>query len=150
MKMSATTRNADPEKAAWDTDLEARLWAGVEKTDSCWNWTRSGNGSGYGRMSVAGQRVYVHRLSYVMHKGEIPAGLVIDHLCRNPSCVNPDHLEAVTHRENIQRGDAVTNSFQRRKTHCNQGHPFTSENTYIIPSTGARHCRTCRKAWRRR
>jgi hypothetical protein len=84
--------------------------------------------------------------------GPVPDGLELDHLCRNPGCVNPDHLEPVTHKENMLRGfnPSATNA---RKTHCHKGHFFDAENTYIA-TTGARRCRTClrelQRNWRRR
>jgi hypothetical protein len=81
-----------------------------------------------------------------MFMGEIPDGLVIDHLCRNRKCVNPFHLEAVTLKENILRGAGTGAEFARR-THCNKGHEFSEENT-IIRSDGGRRCKTCRRAER--
>lgn len=97
--------------------------------------------------------VKAHRATYVAAKGEIPEGLQIDHLCRNPGCVNPDHLEAVTPRENTLRSfnQAALNA---RKTHCYKGHPFDEENTRVeVLATGKvrRICLTCRRAnWRER
>lgn len=70
----------------------------------CWNWSGSHTPKGYGRISVSGKAAYTHRESYQLHVGPIPAGLHIDHLCRNRGCFNPDHLEAVTPGENIRRG----------------------------------------------
>jgi hypothetical protein len=95
---------------------------------------------GYGRMKVADSMYRAHRISYTLANGPIPAGLVLDHLCRDSSCVTPAHLEAVTNKENIQRGESGT--FNASKTHCAQGHEFTQENTYRGPS-GQRHCRAC-------
>jgi hypothetical protein len=71
-----------------------------------------------------------------LHVGPIPEGLTIDHLCKNPGCVRPDHLEAVTMRENIRRGSWAS------RTHCINGHEYTEENTYRMPS-GYRDCRRC-------
>lgn len=83
-----------------------------------------------------------HRVAFELIRGCIPNGLVLDHLCRNRGCVNPDHLEPVTFRENIMRGVGYT-AQQARKTHCRHGHEFTVENTYVW--RGGRICRTCRR-----
>lgn len=79
-----------------------------------------------------------HRLMFELHRGPIPTGLQIDHLCRQPLCVNPDHLEPVTSAENTRRGKALI-------THCPAGHPYDDANTYLAerPTGSARHCRTC-------
>lgn len=85
----------------------------------------------------------VHRLAWEEVRGPIPAGLVIDHLCRNRACYRIDHLEVVTQRENILRGEGAT-AVHARKTQCPQGHPYSGPNLYVEPSTGKRRCRTCR------
>jgi hypothetical protein len=86
------------------TTLESRFWSKVTKTETCWIWTGSDNAIGYGRISVDGRLHYAHRWSYEQARGPIPDGWVVDHLCRTPQCVNPSHLEAVTHHENNVRG----------------------------------------------
>lgn len=103
---------------------------------------------GYGRFGVrAGLTEYAHRLSYVIAYGEIPDGLVIDHVrdrgCTNTMCVAPLHLEAVTNAENVRRGDAGLH--MKDMTHCRNGHPFAGKNLYTKPS-GERRCRTCTRA----
>lgn len=99
---------------------------------------------GYTRVSISGKIITLHRLVYEHRRGPIPDGLVLDHLCLNKSCCNPDHLEAVTNAENILRGTSAAAWFARR-THCDAGHPFFGSNLYIEPDTGARRCRECRR-----
>jgi len=124
--------------------LNSRFWSKVEKTESCWNWTAYIHKSGYGRFYLNGKIEHSHRLSYEEKYGKIPQGLQIDHLCRNRKCCNPDHLEAVTHLVNVQRGLAgKINNNQSKKTHCPQGHEYNEENTVDI--SGRRHCRLCRQ-----
>ena len=120
-----------------------RFWARVSKTDTCWIWTGSKTTQGYGMIRVDGQHVYAHRWSYEQANGQIPQGLEMDHLCRNPSCVNPSHLEAVTHRENGIRGNSPC-AENARKTHCPHGHSL--EDAYIYRARGrtGRMCRTCK------
>lgn len=82
----------------------------------CWPWLAGFNGNGYGRVYIEGQMFYAHRVSYELFRGEIPAGLVIDHLCKNRACTNPAHLEVVTQGENARRGST--------KEMCIRGHPL--------------------------
>lgn len=85
------------------------FWAKVEKSEGCWNWI-GGYNKGYGRTMHNGKKMYAHTISYLLCNGCLPKeGLELDHLCRNKKCVNPDHLEAVTHRENVVRGNVVNN-----------------------------------------
>ncbi len=87
--------------------------------------------------------VNAHRFAYELLVGLIPVGLQIDHLCRNPSCCNPTHMEPVLPTENLRRGFSPS-ALNARKTHCKHGHEFTEENTYIRPSTsGWRVCKEC-------
>ena len=110
--------------------------------DSCWNWTAHKDKGGYGKFKLNGKTVSSHRLSYELYKGSIPKGLQIDHLCRNRGCCNPDHLEAVTGKENVRRGDVGKNNQHINKTHCIYGHEFNEENTYLT-KLGSRDCRKC-------
>ena len=80
------------------------FWSRVEFTTKCWNWIGNKNPKGYGRFYLKGIKILAHRQSYELYNGIIPEGLQIDHLCRDHSCVNPAHLEAVTQQENIKRG----------------------------------------------
>lgn len=89
------------------SDLEQRFWARVRKTRGCWPWIGHRQGKGYGQMEFKGptktHTLTAHRLSYMLNVGSIPEGMVIDHVCQNKSCVNPSHLEPVTHAENCRR-----------------------------------------------
>ena len=136
-----------------------RFWNKVDKTSTCWLWTGSTNPLGYGSIRIQYVLYKAHRISYYMAYGSIPAGMEIDHTCCNPSCVRPDHLEAVTHAENmrryrtragikakpyVERGNAQT-----KKRFCPHGHEYTPDNTgrqRKPDGTYARYCRTCRRA----
>lgn len=133
---------AESNKPQWDANL--RFWPKVQKTDKCWIWVGCHDKKGYGQIRVDGRMEKAHRVSYELAHGQIPDGLTIDHLCRNHPCVNPAHLEAVTLKENILRGESPP--AQRAKvTHCPQGHPYDEQNTKIRPK-GWRECRACAKA----
>lgn len=123
-------------------DASSRFFAKVNKTSGCWLWTASKR-RGYGAFYFEGRHWAAHRWAYEHLVGPIPAGLQLDHLCRVPACVNPNHLEPVTGRVNLLRGDTFQ-AANARKTRCVNGHPFSPENTYIIKD-GKRACRTCRR-----
>lgn len=117
----------------------------IEIVNDCWQWTAATNLSGYGRFYDGDRLVLPHRWSYEFHCGEIPNGMVIDHLCRNRLCCNPAHLEVVSPLENTTRGlTGKLNNHNSRKTHCPRGHEYNSTNTYIN-KRGGRICRTCNR-----
>ena len=119
--------------------LPSRFWSKVSVHESgCWVWSAAKNALGYGRFRLSQPRrmVLPHVHAFVVFCGEVPPGKELDHLCRNPSCVNPAHLEPVTHQVNMQRSAPATREC------CPQGHPYTAENTYMEGSK--RHCRVCR------
>lgn len=119
-----------------------RFWAKVNKTETCWLWTGSRTAEGYGTFAPTRRtRIGAHRYAYIISVGPIPDGLTLDHLCRNPGCVNPAHLEPMTMWENQQRG-ASPWALNAAKTHCKRGHPFDSVNTRIN-ADGRRQCRAC-------
>ena len=127
------------------TKEEARFWAKVLKADGCWYWNGYIGAKGYGYFKAKGpQPILAHRYSYELHKGPIPDGLEVDHVCRVRHCVNPQHLELVTHAENLRRGDMFDiGSINRTKTHCPHGHEYTEANTYYDKK--GRQCRACRQ-----
>ena len=102
----------------------------------CWEWTGAKTGHGYGKVLTYRRTRVAHRVLYELLIGPVPDRMELDHLCRNPGCVNPDHLEPVTHRENVMRGAHVTGV-------CPQGHQLTPENTYVY--TYGRYCKVCHK-----
>ena len=130
------------------TALPDRVWRSIEADSEtgCWRWKQSLNSQGYGQVMVSGRPWRVHRLIYSDVHGSIAVGLVLDHLCRNRWCCNPDHLEPVTDRTNvIERGFAPT-AINARKTECVHGHPFDAANTMITTNrygNPERHCREC-------
>lgn len=115
----------------------------------CWIWTAAVDHIGYARFWNGRSSVVAHRWLWEHLSGRVPDGRELDHLCRVRHCVNPDHLEVVTHTENMRRGVSAWSM----KTHCSRGHPYDETNTYIIHKPDghkARNCRTCvREATRR-
>ncbi len=122
-----------------NSDVE-RFWSKIIKTGNCWDWLAYKDFNGYGRFGFNGKVVRSHQFSYILHKGEIPDGMVIDHLCRNKACCNPEHLEVVSQAENMQRGKI--RSFHRNKTQCPKGHEYNKENTYY-GKNNVRWCKSC-------
>lgn len=122
-----------------------RFWARVTGAgdDGCWLWTGHMNPNGYCQFKVDRRLVYVHRWAYEALRGPIPDGLQLDHLCRVRHCVNPAHLEPVSCRVNLQRGERAGDEFV-----CRNGHDRAS-NTYVKPS-GHWVCRQCRRDAKRR
>lgn len=116
----------------------------VAYPNGCWIWQASTNASGYGQFWVDGRAVKAHRFAYELLVGPIPGGLELDHLCRVRNCVNPAHMEPVTHAENVRRGESFS-AINTGKTHCPQSHPYSGDNLYVR-TNGYRECRTCHRA----
>jgi hypothetical protein len=109
----------------------------------CWVWIPTKIDDGYGVFRINNKYIGAHRASYELMIGPIPEGLELDHLCRVRRCVNPSHLEPVTHKENTLRGEGPS-AVHARKTHCIHGHELAGENLYLSPK-GTRYCRTCKE-----
>jgi hypothetical protein len=133
-------------------DLRERILERVAEQDGgysspCWISDRATNGVGYTQIWVGQEKFYTHRLAYQIFVGPIPDGLHIDHLCRQRACCNPVHLEPVTPRENVLRGNSPA-AAQALQTECIHGHPFDEANTGR--TNGKRYCHECNRASCRR
>lgn len=118
-----------------------RLLKRVVPSEGCWIWPGHLNNQGYGIIvGDDGKERRTHRVAYEVLVGPIPEGLELDHLCRVRACLRPDHLEPVTHTENVRRGLAA-----QQWTECKQGHPLVGENVYTQPSNGKRRCKECQR-----
>jgi len=122
-----------------------RFWNNVKKSSRCWEYVGHINDKGYGRFKIKYNNVSAHRISYMLLKGEIYQQL--DHLCRNPKCVNPRHLEDVSSSINTLRGNSPELSRKRQllKTHCPHGHKYDKKNTYIRKRKNGKTSRGCRQ-----
>jgi hypothetical protein len=131
--------------------LTERFFAKVSKTDFCWLWTAATHHQwGYGQIQADGKNKAAHRVSWELHFGLIPDGLLVCHKCDNPPCVNPAHLFLGTNADNaadrVAKGRSVyPNVF---KTHCPKGHEYTTNNTRFCRNKNgwtSRNCRACGK-----
>lgn len=118
-----------------ESRISDRFWSKVDASGDCWEWIGRQDKHGYGEFDFQRRPHRAHRISYTLLMGEVPSGMELDHLCRNPRCVNPDHLEPVTHRENSLRGYSMVATNARRAT-CRLGHP-------LLQGPRQRWCRTC-------
>lgn len=120
-----------------------------EPNTGCWLWLNCVDRKGYGKFGIDRKAQLAHRVSYVLFRGPIPEGLVIDHLCNTPTCVNPSHLRATTAKENTMRGNSFS-AQEARRTHCPHGHPYSGENLRYRPNRSGRVCRECERRKPRR
>lgn len=122
-----------------NTTVLRNMWVCIGAPDHCWPWKGAINPDGYAHNMVdgSGGKTYPHRMMFKWFKWDIPDGMTIDHLCKNRSCMNPDHMEAVTHEVNLSRN---------KRAYCRRGHPQVEENRYYPPSNnGSGRCLLCIK-----
>lgn len=147
-------KGAPPPVPAKPVDQRIRKSSTVQ-SNGCWTWNLSTDSDGYGSIKVAGKTRYAARVSYEVFVDDIPEGMVVHQVCKDRSCVNPDHLETITRKESTARGEsdplknfAVYYERRRSATHCPHGHPWDEENTRV--SNGQRVCRSCIRENQRR
>lgn len=118
-----------------------------EPNTGCWLWMGPTAGRGYASTYVEGQRwgSKAHRVAWELYRGPIPEGLVIDHICRQKMCVNPDHLRPVTQYVNSTENTINKIALNSKKTHCPRGHEYTPDNTYRMRKNNGRVCRACQR-----
>lgn len=148
-----TAWNADPDRKYCSRECFRNARSNARSFDSfympepnsgCWIWMGAASGAVRSHNYGTWRGRKAHRVAYETAKGPIPFGLELDHLCRNTLCVNPDHLDPVTRRVNVERQPKVIAA--RSATLCANGHPWTPENTYRHPAQGSRICRSCTRA----
>jgi hypothetical protein len=130
-----------------DPRVPRRVWDKLQPCpmSGCWTWTGCTMPAGHGQLTIvverAKRRVLAHRFVWGLARGPVADGLELDHLCRNAACCNPAHLEAVTHRVNVRRGDGWAGRHARAVA-CPHGHAYDEKNTYV-DKAGRRKCRRC-------
>jgi hypothetical protein len=128
-------------------DVEDRFWSKVVMVENCWEWLGNYYPNGYGQISIGKRKMMAHRMAYQLRVGPIPDGLTLDHLCRNPKCVNPSHLEPVTMRENTLRGTSPSAECAKKDS-CKHGHPLSGDNLVVRKGRSGRPWRACRACLR--
>lgn len=137
--------------------IDQRFWEKVDTTagEGCWQWLAYKSPSGYGTIRINKKNTMAHRQAYELLVNKIPSDMTVDHLCKNPSCVNPSHMEIVTLSENVIRAKpwekacVASGVVQSSKMSCPKGHSYDNINTYVTPK-GRRDCKECRRAACRR
>lgn len=124
--------------------LSKRFWSKVRKTKSCWIWTGYRKPHGYGRIWFKKGPEAAHRVIFCLAGKKIPKGMVVDHICRNKSCVRPSHLRIVTIRQNALENNPGTAFQNLHKTHCKRGHELTEDN--LVKSLPYRRCLICARS----
>ena len=136
-------------------EVEERLLSKVvvNPITMCWNWNGRRDHNNYGRINAFGQKWPTHRLSYFLYYGFISPDLVVNHMCDNKPCCNPNHLELVTHQENIDyitkigNGRNITKTYNRTNLYCKKGHPRFGDNLKVKKKGGGKTYRECRTCW---
>lgn len=137
-------KNIKPHYRRYRESIESWIPRTYSVSDSgCWEWKGTKNSGGYAKTKIKGKTLLGHRMMYEFTHGSIPQHLTLDHLCRNRSCVNPQHLEPVTMKENLLRGNGAC-AINKRKTKCKRGHPFGKQTKFNL-NKGNRMCHTCAK-----
>lgn len=125
-----------------------RFWRKVFRSspNECWAWSGAKDQDGYGLFWLAGSMKRAHRVSMELENGAIAEGLVVDHICRNRSCVNPSHLRTVTRYTNVHENSEAPAHLNSLKTTCVNGHPLEGAN--LVFNGKRRRCRECEQSWR--
>lgn len=143
--------NGDPlvvQKRHFKTDAERLTQYDVDTATGCWVWNGLRHRQGYGYTTVIGKPTLAHRAAWEAANGPIPYGLLVCHACDNPPCIYVGHLFLGTQLDNVrdawEKGRGVSNFAVTDM--CKKGHPWTSDTTYVTPSSGKRRCLTCMRA----
>ena len=140
------SRHLAPEDIPTDIRRLFRTKYVKRRSSSCWEW-KSPDARGYGKFHFHGMSHQAHRVAWVIHRGVIPELMVLDHVCRNRSCVNPDHLEIVTQKANVHRSPLMGWDMTQGAAQCQRGHDVSSPDSWVVVAkSGRRFCRECHRA----